>query len=191
MRSGERMITIVSGLPRSGTSMMMQVLEAGGLPVLTDNIRKPDADNPRGYYELEKVKQIKKDTSWLDEADGKVFKMVSALLYDLPQDRFYKIIFMERKIDELLASQSVMLKNMGKEQGPSDDDMRKFSEAHLAKLMRWLDNRENMDVLYCGYDSMIKNPAKESVRIAKFLEREMDIEKMVQVVDPALYRQRV
>lgn len=185
------MITIVSGLPRSGTSMMMQVLEAGGLPVLTDNVRKPDADNPRGYYELEKVKQIKKDVFWLDEADGKVFKMVSALLYDLPQDRFYKIIFMRRKIEEIAASQSVMLKNMGKEQGQGNDDMRKFFKAHLAKLMRWLDNQENMDVLYCGYDSMIENPMEQSVRIAEFLERDMDVEKMVQVVDPALYRQRV
>ena len=103
-------ITIVSGLPRSGTSMMMRMLEAGGMEVVTDNIRKANGDNPHGYFEFEKVKKIKEDSSWLDETFGKVFKMVSMLLYELPSDKNYKIIFMKRNMKEIMASQRIMLK---------------------------------------------------------------------------------
>src|SRR5262249_61192257 len=89
-------IIIVSGLPRSGTSLMMQMLDQGGLEVVTDNIRTADTDNPRGYYEFERVKKIKEDTSWLPATRGKVFKMISQLLYDLPPTERYRVIFMER-----------------------------------------------------------------------------------------------
>jgi hypothetical protein len=89
-------ITIVSGLPRSGTSLMMMMLEAGGMPVLTDHIRTADADNPKGYYEFERVKAIERDQAWLKEADGKAVKMISALLKYLPQNYAYRIIFMRR-----------------------------------------------------------------------------------------------
>ena len=108
-------IIVVSGLPRSGTSMMMQMLEAGGLPIVTDHIRKADEDNPRGYYELEKVKKIKEDPSWLADCHGKAFKMVSALLYFLPKSRKFKVIFMKRNIEEMLASQRLMLMRLGKD----------------------------------------------------------------------------
>src|SRR5437763_1790519 len=97
----ESAIIIVSGLPRSGTSLMMQMLDNGGVEVVTDNIRTADTDNPRGYYELEKVKKIKEDVSWLPGARGKAFKMVSQLLYDLPPTERYRIIFMERDLDEM------------------------------------------------------------------------------------------
>src|SRR5207247_9084675 len=102
-------IIIVSGLPRSGTSLMMQALENGGVEVVTDNIRTSDTDNPRGYYELEKVKKMKQDASWLPQARGKAFKMVSQLLYDLPPIESYRVIFMERDLDEMLISQEKML----------------------------------------------------------------------------------
>src|SRR5262245_36404912 len=98
-------IIVVSGLPRSGTSLMMQMLDGGGIEVVTDNVRTADTDNPRGYYELEKVKRIKHDASWLPETRGKAFKMVSQLLYDLPPTECYRIIFMERDFDEMLLSQ--------------------------------------------------------------------------------------
>src|SRR5262245_35974300 len=98
-------LTIVSGLPRSGTSMMMRMLETGGLPVLTDDVRTPDDDNPNGYYEFEAVKQTKQDDSWLQSSEGKAVKMVYRLLYDLPKDRSYKVLFMRRKMEEVLASQ--------------------------------------------------------------------------------------
>ena len=97
-------ITIVSGLPRSGTSLMMQMLEAGGMPVLTDGIRDADEDNPRGYYELEAVKRTKDDPAWLHGAPGKVVKMIYLLLYDLPTTYNYRIIFMRRPLSEVVAS---------------------------------------------------------------------------------------
>src|SRR5436309_9885827 len=101
-------IIIVSGLPRSGTSLMMQMLDNGGMEVVTDNIRTPDTDNPRGYYEFEQVKKIKHDTAWLPSTRGRAFKMVSQLLYDLPPSEQYAVIFMERDLDEVLASQEKM-----------------------------------------------------------------------------------
>src|SRR6516225_5664390 len=91
-------IIIVSGLPRSGTSLMMQMLDNGGVPVVTDNIRTADTDNPRGYYEFERVKKIKQDASWLPATRGKAVKMVSQLLYDLPPSEKYRIIFLERDL---------------------------------------------------------------------------------------------
>src|SRR5215208_2690100 len=111
-------IIIVSGLPRSGTSLMCQMLDNGGIEVVTDGIRAPDADNPRGYYELEKVKQIKQDATWLHETRGKAFKMISQLLYDLPPTERYRVIFMQRDLDELLASQEKMLERLGRPAAP-------------------------------------------------------------------------
>src|SRR5262245_7195282 len=114
-------IIIVSGLPRSGTSLMMQMLESGGVEIVTDNIRTADTDNPRGYYEFEKVKKIKQDASWLPQTRGKAFKMVSQLLYDLPASERYRIIFMERDLDEMLLSQDKMLKRLGRHSAPAAD----------------------------------------------------------------------
>src|SRR2546430_7498795 len=113
-------IIIVSGLPRSGTSLMMQMLENGGVPVVTDHIRSADTDNPRGYYEFEQVKKIKTDTSWLPGTRGKAFKMVSQLLYDLPPSEKYMILFMERDWDEMLLSQEKMLQRLGKPVAPRE-----------------------------------------------------------------------
>src|SRR5690348_9725375 len=119
-------ITIVSGLPRSGTSLMMQMLDKGGLEVVTDNIRIADRDNPRGYYEFEKVKTIKRDTSWLPQTRGKAFKMISQLLYDLPSSEKYRIIFMERDMDEMLVSQEKMLERLGREAVPREEMKRAY-----------------------------------------------------------------
>src|SRR5215813_2579369 len=103
-------IIVVSGLPRSGTSMMMKMLAAGGLPVLVDAIRAADDDNPNGYFEFEPVKQLADgQNEWLTEAGGKVVKIISALLEYLPKSYHYKIIFMERELKEILASQQKML----------------------------------------------------------------------------------
>jgi hypothetical protein len=134
-----REICIVSGLPRSGTSLMMQMLEAGGMEVAIDYIRRADEDNPKGYYELEVVKRIKEDTSWLDGMAGKVFKIVSMLLYYLPHDRYYKIIFMRRKMEEILASQHVMLLRQGKTPKTEQEaDIRTLFEQHLQHVCHWL-----------------------------------------------------
>lgn len=144
-----KMITIVSGLPRSGTSMMMRMLEAGGIELMTDNIRKADEDNPHGYFEFEKVKKIKDDSSWLDAAWGRVFKMVSMLLYDLPSDKNYKVIFMKRDVREIMASQRIMLGRHGRDKGGVDDDeMGKLSEKHLNQIEKRLEKQSNINILY-------------------------------------------
>lgn len=184
-------ITIVSGLPRSGTSMMMQMLEAGGMPVMTDNLRKADEDNPRGYYEFEKVKKIKEDTSWLEDCHGKTFKMVSALLYHLPQTNRYKVIFMKREIEELLASQRVMLERKGvKDNEISDERMAKNFEKHLEEIENWLEGKGYIDVLYIKYNDIISDPVEKATLVNSFLGGSLDTKKMARVVEKSLYRQR-
>src|SRR6185369_5935200 len=106
-------VIIVSGLPRSGTSMMMSMLVAGGIKAMTDSIRTADEDNPKGYFELEKVKELEKDHLWLSDAAGKAIKIISALLKHLPREYPYKTIFMRREMKEILASQRQMLIRRG------------------------------------------------------------------------------
>ncbi len=135
------MITIVTGLPRSGTSLMMKMLEVGGIPPLTDRARVADEDNPKGYYEFERVKKLPQDTSWLPEAEGKAVKMVSMLLYDLPKDRAYKIIFMRRQMEEILASQKKMLLRRNKDMIVNDAEMRELFTGHLKNITGWHSNQ--------------------------------------------------
>src|SRR5687767_12088310 len=135
----ESFVTVVSGLPRSGTSLMMQMISAGGIPALTDEVRTADEDNPRGYLEFERVKRIKQDTSWLDEARGKVVKMVHLLLYDLPLDRPYRVVFMRRNLDEVLASQRKMLERQGKQGAQIPEaQLRKVFEDQVKKVTTWM-----------------------------------------------------
>jgi len=141
LKSKKNFITIVSGLPRSGTSMMMRMLEAGGMEIVMDG---PDEDNPRGYYEFEQVKKIKEDSSWLEDCKGKAVKMVSMLLYHLPEKYHYKIIFMQRDMQEMLTSQALMLKRLGKEdEGISDEVIAEKYEKHLKKIDIWLKIQPN------------------------------------------------
>ena len=152
------MIVIVTGLPRSGTSMMMQMLEAGGIQPLTDNLRIPDSDNPRGYYEFEGVKKLKTDKVWLDKAEGRSVKVISQLLFDLPVDRQYKVILMRRDLNEVLASQRIMIERRGSRGASlSEEALRKTYEQHLAKVTEWLSNRDAFDVLELIYQEVIKD----------------------------------
>jgi hypothetical protein len=184
-------IVVVSGLPRCGTSMMMQMLEAGGMEIITDNIRKADEDNPRGYYEFEKVKKIKEDTSWLDSCYGKVFKMVSALLYHLPEGRKYKVIFMKRNIQEMLESQNVMLARMGKKTDDvNDKHMAENLDQHLRKVGDWLAKQGHIDVIYIHYSKVVKNPIENAKAVSRFLKGVPDVDKMAKAVKKSLYRQR-
>ncbi len=184
-------IIIVSGLPRSGTSLMMQMLAAGGLPVLTDNVKQADEDNPRGYFEFEKIKSIKVDTSWLDDARGKVFKMVSMLLRDLPSNRAFKIIFMRRTLDEVLASQAKMLRRRGAgEETWSDEQMKSIYRKHLRGIESWLSKQANIAVLYVDYNRTIREPIETASEVNRFLGGTLKVEKMVMTVDERLYRQR-
>ena len=186
-----RFVTIVSGLPRSGTSMMMQMLEAGGMPIIMDNLRKPDDDNPLGYYEFENVKKIKEDASWLKSCQGKAFKMVSALLYDLPPDNKYKVIFMKREMEEVLVSQGVMLERMGRGNVDiSDAEMADKYVAHLQDIMEWISKQSAIDVLEISYNDVIEHPQKGAMRVNSFLGEGLKVEKMSGVVEASLYRQR-
>jgi hypothetical protein len=184
-------VTIVSGLPRSGTSMMMKMLEAGGMAVVTDNVRTADEDNPKGYYEFERVKKIETDTAWLPEARGKVVKMISALLRHLPADHRYKVVFMRRRIDEVLASQRQMLVRRGKPTDAVSDEKRAAAFAkHVGQVEEWLAARPDVDVLYVSYNEMVDDPAPHAARIAAFLDGGLDTAAMAGVVAGELYRQR-
>lgn len=186
-------VVIVSGLPRSGTSMMMKMLAAGGMPLLTDDIRQADVDNPKGYFELEKVKDLEKDASVLDESVGKAVKIVSPLLFHLPLDRGYgyKVIFMERDLGEILASQKKMADRL--QQGDREIDeaaLRKNYVAHLEEIKKWLAEKEEIEVLYVGHREVINNPLPVAKGIATFLQRELPVEQMAMAVDKSLYRQK-
>lgn len=184
-------ITIVSGLPRSGTSMVMKMLEAGGLAPLTDEIRQADNDNPRGYYEFEPVKKLETDQSWLPRAKGKAVKIISMLLRHLPLDYTYKVIFIRRHLPEVLASQKQMLVRRGEPADQvSDEEMARIYGNHLRQMENWLNARPAFDVLYVNHRDIIDNPAKACRRINKFLGGRLDVRKMAGVVDNALYRQR-
>lgn len=189
---GGQFITIVSGLPRSGTSMMMKMLEAGGLPVLTDHQRAPDEDNPKGYYEFERVKKLPEgDYAWLPEARGKVVKVISALLEHLPGGYDYRVIFMQRKMEEILASQKQMLVRADKpSENISDDDLAAMYRRHLASVQAWLAARPNFCVLYVDYNDLLVRPETHIPQINRFLGGNLDMNKMTYVVDPSLYRQR-
>ena len=185
------MITIVSGLPRSGTSMMMRMLEAGGMEVLTDNIRKADIDNPKGYYEFERVKKIKEDSSWLECAKSKTFKMVSMLLYELPKDKNYKVVFMKRNIEEVLTSQRRMLERQKSvEVDVNYEKMGRLYAKHLRHLVPWLEAQENIEVIYISYNNLIENPLENLANLNEFLGNKLDFGKMARVVDKSLYRNR-
>ena len=190
--TSQPMVTVVSGLPRSGTSMMMKMLEAGGIPPLTDEIREADTDNPRGYYEFERVKKLDEgDTAWLEEAQGKAVKVISALLKYLPQGYTYKVIFMRRNMEEILASQKQMLIRRGEPtDAASDEELEELFAKHLAQVQAWVDEQPNVDVLYVSYNETVENPLQQVVRVNHFLGDTLDVQNMVAVVDQVLYRQR-
>jgi RNase adaptor protein for sRNA GlmZ degradation len=182
-------IIVVSGLPRSGTSLMMQMLENGGVAVVTDNIRTADTDNPRGYYEFEKVKRLKQNASWLPETRGKAFKMVSQLLYDLPGSERYRIIFMERDTDEMLRSQDKMLQRLNRPAAPHEE-MKRYYAVHLERLHAWLGQQPHIDVVRVNYNDLIERPEANTERIREFLNGKVNAEAMAKTVDPSLYRNR-
>lgn len=191
MTSG-RYITIVSGLPRSGTSMMMRMLEAGGMDILTDHFRVANDDNPLGYYELEKVRKLKNgETEWLQDANGKAVKVISALLEYLPEIFDYRIIFMRRNINEILASQKKMLINRGEPVNSIDDvEMAQIFQKHLHQVNNWFAQHTNIKVENINYNELLQNPSTNLIKVNKFLDKHLDIESMLAIPDQNLYRQR-
>lgn len=171
--------------------MMMKMLEAGGLSPVTDNIRTADEDNPKGYYELEKVKELKNDASWVGEARGHVVKVISALLKDLPAAERYKVVFMRRRMQEILDSQRQMLVRRGQPTDKvADEKMAAMFEGHLVKIHEWLEQQPNFEVLYVNYNDVLANSAPHVAEINAFLGGTLDADAMSAVVDNQLYRQR-
>ncbi len=191
-KQGEPVI-VVSGLPRSGTSMLMKMLEAGGVGVFTDGVRQADEDNPRGYFELEKVKNLQKQTdrSWLREARGKAVKVISQLLPELPPENTYKVLFINRNLHEVIASQNKMLLRRGEKVDPaSDERMRGLFEKHLEKTKSWLESGKHFEVLELDYSQVIAAPVLQARKIREFLGRNLDVDKMAGAVEASLYRNR-
>lgn len=186
------LITVVSGLPRSGTSLMMKMLEAGGLPPLTDHVRAADADNPKGYYEFERVKKLKEDRAWLPDAKGRAVKVISALLMQLPAGYEYRVIFMRRNMSEILASQRQMLIRRGEPADAiSDADMAALFDKHLRQVESWLAGRPNMRALYVNYNDLLVDPLAGAQQVNAFLGGRLDVSAMIGAVDPSLHRQRL
>jgi hypothetical protein len=192
-KSGDaKTIVIVSGLPRSGTSMMMKMLESAGLAALTDNLRTADESNPKGYYEFARVMRLKAgDFDWLAEAQGKVVKIISALLEYLPNQYQYRIIFMRRNMNEILSSQRQMLIRNGKQDDDvSDGKLAELYENHLKAIEAWLEQQPNMSTIYVSYNEILQDPLPHIDRINQFLGRNLDTKTMLKVVDQNLYRER-
>ena len=173
--------------------MMMKMLEAGGLPVLSDHLRTADEDNPKGYFEFERVKKLAQDQSWLPEARGKVVKVISALLRHLPATYRYRIVFMRREMAEVLASQRQMLIRRGQAADGHDANDAKMADAfrrHLAEVEKWLAQQSNMETLFISYNDILKQPAEQTARLNQFFDNTLDAAAMISVVDQALHRQR-
>ncbi len=185
-------VIVVSGLPRSGTSMMMKILAEAGVPIVTDALRQADPDNPNGYYELEAVKQMSEgNAAWLAGTGGKAVKVVSSLLEYLPGQYSYKIIFMERQIGEILASQRKMLERRQKSSEVDDARIADEFRKHLSLIKPWLARQPNMEVLYISYNSLVLNPEPYCRQVIDFIACEPShLERMISVPDRELYRNR-
>lgn len=185
-------IVVVSGLPRSGTSMMMNMLEAGGMALLIDDVRAPDENNPKGYFEYERVKKLADgDIDWLPKARGKAVKIISYLLLNLPDTYNYRVIFMQRKLAEIIASQRKMLINRGENPNKiREDELDIILEKHLNQVNEWINRQSNIKRIDVNYNRMIEDPKADIRQFNKFLGNSLDVGIMAQVIDPSLYRQR-
>jgi hypothetical protein len=183
-------IIVVAGLPRSGTSMMMRILDAGGIPALTDQVREADVSNPLGYYEFEPVKRTKTDASWLLNARGKAVKMVYRLLYDLPSNYNYRVLLMQRTLAEVLSSQRAMLRHQQNDDAVEDAQMVNIYKRELANLESRFQKQANFSKLDVSYNELVKNPAPQIAQIADFLGGSLDRQAMAAVIDVNLYRNR-
>jgi hypothetical protein len=186
-------IVVVSGLPRSGTSMMMSMLDAGGMELLTDHVREADEDNPKGYYEFEPIKKLgrNKEQAWLKDARGKGVKVVSDLLKELSPDYWFHVIFMNRNLEEVIASQNKMLIRRGEPAQQGDDEkMRRLFEKHLYQVKNWVEQQPNFKVVFVDYERALQDPLRQAEQIQTFLDRPLDVSEMTRVVDPHLHRNR-
>ena len=185
-------ITVVSGLPRSGTSLAMQMLRAGGLPVLADAERPADADNPAGYLEYAPVRSTARDASWVASAPGKAVKVIYALLRHLPAEHSYRVLWMRRNLDEVIASQEAMLARSGAapEGGLARERLAEVLAAQLAETERWLAQQPSFRLLGVDYAAVIADPQRAARAVDAFLGGGLDVAAMAGAVDASLRRQR-
>ena len=186
-------VVIVSGLPRSGTSMLMNMIESGGLTVVTDKVRESDTDNPKGYFEDERVKDLENDPdkSWVRDVRGKSIKVISHLLKELPEENFYKVILVRRNLDEIVASQNIMLDRREEPNPISDEKAIQVYRNHMIDTKVFLRRKPNYDLLELNYKNVITDPIESARKINEFLGGGLSIESMAAVVDPSLYRNRI
>jgi hypothetical protein len=184
-------IVVVSGLPRSGTSMAMKMLEAGGMKIVTDSLRTADEDNPKGYYEDERVKDLylEGDKTWLRDARGRVIKVIAFLLKSLPSEHNYKVLFMQRNLREIVASQNKMLVRRGEANETPDERAVELLDQQLRDARFFL-RRAHFEVLELSYKETLDSPRAQAQRVADFLGAPLDVAKMAEVVDLQLYRNR-
>jgi predicted AlkP superfamily phosphohydrolase/phosphomutase/tetratricopeptide (TPR) repeat protein len=193
-RSG-KIFVLVSGLPRSGTSLMMQMLDAGGMKILTDEKRTADVDNPKGYYEWEPIKQIGTKPELLDEEgfDGRAIKCISMLLQSMPLKHNYKVIFMTRPIDEVAQSQHKMIDRLATTGAELDtEQLRRGLTAHRNETRNWLKSVPHMEFIEVDYPTLVQDPMPQIARLVDFLgaERVPNSTGMAKVVDPSLHRRK-
>ena len=185
------MITVVSGLPRSGTSLMMQMIVAGGIPALTDGLRSADENNLKGYLEWEAAKALPQSPTAIAAAEGKAVKVISALLKSLPGPYEYRVVFMCRPLEEVITSQNRMLERLGREVAPVPQaSVAAAFTNHLKEVKKWLSEQPNMSALYVDYPAVVQQPAVESGRIAEFLGQPLDVQGLTAQVERSLYRER-
>jgi len=186
-RNNQEPVVVVSGVPRSGTSMMMQVLKAGGMSILADDLRVPDRHNARGYYELESVRLTPRDAQWIRRAPGMAVKVVFRLLYHLPPDYRYRVLFMRRNLADVISSQDAMLASLGRQATPDPRRLLAVLREELSACRRWMEVQPNLAVLYVDYERMLSCPAERASRVAEFLDRDLDLPAMAAAVDPQLW----
>ncbi len=186
-------IIIVSGLPRSGTSMMMKMLDAAGFAIMTDGEREADIDNPKGYFEYERIKDLENepDKSYVADARGKVLKVISFLIKELPEDNSYRILFMRRDIDEVIASQNKMIYRLGTEDtSATDAEVKKLYQRHLVQVKNLVDKRKDIAMIDVNHRQAINDPMAVAQQVNDFLGGGLDVQAMAAVVDRKLYRNR-
>ena len=186
-------IVVVSGLPRSGTSMLMKMLDEGGMQIMTDSERTADIDNPKGYFEYERVKDLEKETdkSYVSEGRGKVLKVISFLIKDLPDDNDYRVIFMRRNLDEVIASQNKMIQRLGTDDSTAAEEAMK--EAYRNDIVRTrllCKNRPNFELIEISYKSTVEDPEETARSVNAFVGGHLDEAAMRVAVDGSLYRNR-
>jgi hypothetical protein len=184
-------IVVVSGLPRSGTSLLMQMLKAGGLPVLTDGLRVADEDNPRGYFEWEPAKRLPREPELIRMAEGKAVKIVSSLLWALPPGYEYRVLYMERPLAEVAASQVAMIRRHGGAAPLEGEALVRALAAHQQQVLALVRQIPGVALCTVRYHDVLADPFQQARRIANFLGMPLDCEAMARQADRRLYRQRV